>query len=73
MIRVDLGGDDIAALDTMAASRQGLVLVLLDGRVLLLPLSLQDAQTTEAAWRGGSITDLRLRGDYVQFHRMRLN
>lgn len=72
-IPVYMGGDDVGALDTLCASRQGLLLILLDGRVILLPLSWDDAKTTEAAWAAGKITDLTVGGPYTLFHRTRIH
>ncbi|CAH0134116.1 hypothetical protein [Roseomonas sp. CECT 9278] len=68
-IPVDLGNGDMAALDTLTASRQGLVVVLLDGRVILVPLSWREVQEVTEAWQGGRLDDLLIRPPYVTFTR----
>lgn len=69
VIPVDIGPGDRAALDTLVASRQGLLIVLLDGRVYLTPLSYEDAKAVVEAWKGGDVGHMELRPPYIQYHR----
>lgn len=69
IIPVHLSEGDEGVLDTMVPSRQGLLLVLLDGRVILCLLTYEQAQITHEAWSQGRVTELKVGGRYVTFHR----
>ena len=65
MAVLTLRDGDSGQVETLTASNQGLLIVLVDGRVLLVDLPIHAGHEIQAAWTAGVLTEINVTLPYV--------
>ena len=72
-VNVVIPGADRGVLDTLTASNQGLLIVLRDGRVILVELSLCAGRQVERARARGDLAEIVVTTPYKALQRVTVN